>query len=720
MTRAWFDPLSPVETGDGPVAAMEEPLARALGVADGTVVALGAEGRRALARARVGGGPGGGVGLDRQTRSVLRPFPYEPVDLSPVSPAAAERVTVSATCTGGALDALLSRGLQGSWPVHTGTVLAEASADHGGSPATAVVVEVYPPEAVLAPSTEVVLDPRSGEVHGNGHTHGGRPVAAGEGAGAEPGFDAVGGLGPQIAAVRELVELPLLRPEVYAGMGIAPPRGVLFVGPPGTGKTLTARAVATEVEAAFYRVSGPEIVGSYSGQTEENLRRLFAEAQRSAPSVILVDEIDAIAPSRRMASTMSDTRSVGQLLALMDGLRSAGGVVVVGTTNQVESIDPALRRPGRFDRELHFPTPGAAERREILRVHVRAMPLSREAVAVLPEVASAAHGFVGADLMELAREAGLRALRRRASLSGGPARLGTGPVVVEGEDLRAALAAVRPAALRQSLVTESTARMSDIGGYEEVKARLCDLARLALDGSAGRTIGVLLEGPPGTGKTLLAQAVAVELGVNLVVVRGPEVYSQWLGESEEAVRRVFAVARRSAPVVVVMDQLDALAPRRESSGGDPTRASQRVVGQLLAEMDGGEPLGRVFVVGVTTRGEDVDPAVLRPGRIGLRLEVALPGAEDRRPILEMVVSRVGGSTSSWGPGDLERVVEASEGLSGADISFAGDLAVLARQRRRSQGPLGVEDFEEGLAMLLGSRSPAPRAGAAGHSNSHML
>lgn len=670
---AWFDPLAAPPAPDGPQVQMGPSTAEALGLEAGAVVRLSSGGRTAVARVVLDTAPAGAVSVDAATRSDLRPFPYDPVEIAAVDLPEAVTVTVAGHTGGDRLDGAVQRALAGRWPVKIGASIDAHESD------SLRVVGADPPEAVLGPATEVIVDPHAAQAHGGGfadHTHGG-PAAAGGRSGLA--FDDVGGLAAQIAAVRELVELPLVRPDVYERLGVTAPRGVLFCGPPGTGKTLTARAVANEVDARFYRISGPEVVGSYSGQTEENLRRLFAEAERTAPSVILVDEIDALAPSRRIASTLSDTRSVGQLLALMDGLREAAGVVVIGTTNQVEALDPALRRPGRFDRELYFPTPSEDERLAILRVHLRRMPLSRAAAAAVPEVARAAYGFVGADLMELAREAALGALRR---MSNGGEPLGADPssLVVEEEDLRAALGTVRPAALRQSLLTESTARMSDLGGLEAVKRRLRDIAQLALRSQGGRLLGVLLEGPPGTGKSSLAHALAAELGINLMVVRGPELYSQWLGESEEGVRRVFSVARRTAPVVLVLDQLDVLAPSREVSGGDPTRASQRVVGQLLSELDADRISAAVMVIGITSRPEDVDPALLRPGRLGLRVSVGLPDPAERRAILNVLATRYA-DAETWAPGDADALVAATEGLSGADIRYAFELAALAGEGR---------------------------------------
>src|SRR5439155_10737125 len=364
------------------------------------------------------------------------------------------------------------------------------------------------------------------------------------------------------------------------------------------------------------------------------------------PAIIFVDELDAIAPLRRMASTLSDSRAVTQLLALMDGLRRAEGVMVVGTTNRIEVIDPALRRAGRFDREIYFPTPTAAARQEILRVHTREMPLTAEAAAVLPAMAQRAYGYVGADLMELAREAGLNALRRAAATFLDSPSAASYPaaddLVVVPADFESALRGVRPASLREALLSYPDVTWEDVGGLAHVKQRLRDLierplrhpalfARLGL----ATNLGVLLHGPPRTGKTLLAKTITRESGVNFIAIQGPELFSQWLCESEEMVRHVFNVARRAAPCIVFFDQLDTVAPRRGVEDHEGTRAPQRMVNQLLSELDGMEPLSQVIVVGATNHVAVVDPAALRPGRFGVHLHVGLPSAADRAEILRV-------------------------------------------------------------------------------------
>jgi transitional endoplasmic reticulum ATPase len=501
-------------------------------------------------------------------------------------------------------------------------------------------------------------------------------------------FEDVGGLDAQIREVREFVELPLVFPQVYRQLGISPPRGVIFYGAPGTGKTLLARSVANEINAALFYINGPEIVGTYSGETEANLRRVFAEASLKPPAIIFVDELDAIAPARRMASSHSDARAVTQLLALLDGLKHAEGVLVIGTTNRLEAIDPALRRAGRFDREIYFATPSAEAREQILRVQTREMPLDDEALRLLPRIAEQAYGFVGADLMELSREAGLNALRRASrqfvespSLSSYPSAQ---DLVVHPGDFDAALTSVRPAAMRESLISFPAVTWNDIGGLDFVKARLRDLVEKPLRrpdvfarAGLSSNLGVLLYGPPGTGKTLLAKAIAREAGINFLPIQGPELFSQWLGESEESVRHIFNVARRASPCIIFFDQLDSVMPKRSDLEHEGTRAPQRVVNQLLAELDGMEPRSQVVVIGATNRLTMVDPAALRPGRFGIHLHVGLPDDTARADILRIHLR--GAHIDPATPLDelVSGLAGQADGLTGADLEFICQTAKLA-------------------------------------------
>ena len=488
-------------------------------------------------------------------------------------------------------------------------------------------------------------------------------------------FEDVGGLGRQIKLVRELAQLPLKFPHVYRQLGINPPRGIILYGPPGSGKTHLARAVANEIEARFYYINGPEIVGTYAGETEGNLRRIFGEAAHHAPSIVFIDELDALAPKRGETGTHSDVRAVTQLLSLMDGLTRVDSVIVIGTTNRIDSVDAAFRRPGRFDREIFVGPPDVQGRREILEIQTREMPLTDDGQACLDDVARRTHGFVGADLMELCRNAGLSALRRSTLNLEDPKaafRVDMTNLCVDRQDFEAAMSQVRPSAMRETLISVPDVKWSDIGGLGSVKERLKELMEQPLRNpqllsGMGLTphVGALLYGPPGTGKTLLAKALANECGVNFIAVDGPEIFSKWLGESEEGVRQIFRIARQVAPTVIFFDQLDAITPVRGAHDGSMT--TERVVNQLLAELDGVEQLSGVIVVGATNRIDLVDPSILRPGRFGVHIPVPLPDEADRRAILRI---HLGGIAMERIP-DLDAIVETlasrTAGFSGARL-----------------------------------------------------
>jgi transitional endoplasmic reticulum ATPase len=475
-------------------------------------------------------------------------------------------------------------------------------------------------------------------------------------------YEDIGGLDEELDLVREMIELPLAEPETFTRLGIDPPKGVLLHGPPGTGKTLIARAVANEVDASFISVSGPEIMSKYKGDSEENLRRIFEEAENSAPSIIFFDELDSIAGERDDGGD-AENRVVAQLLTLMDGLDARGDVVVVGATNRVDAIDPALRRGGRFDREIEIGVPNERGRREILDVHTRNVPLADD--VDLHRLAGRTHGFVGADLESLVTEAAMTALRR-SRRSESTARDG---LSVTRADVESAMASVEPSAMREYVAEQPTEGFERVGGLDDVKRTLersvtWPLRYAPLFEAAGTAppAGVLLYGPPGTGKTLLARAVAAESGVNFIRVAGPELLDRYVGESEKSVREVFERARQTAPSILFFDEIDAIATDRDRSGDSDV--TERVVSQLLTELDGLADHPNVVVLAATNRKAALDPALLRPGRLESHVEVPAPDAAARRAILAVHTS----DKPLADDVDLDGVVEGTDGYSGADLA----------------------------------------------------
>ena len=535
-------------------------------------------------------------------------------------------------------------------------------------------------------------------------------------------YEDIGGLGSQIKLIRELVQLPLQFPQVYRQLGINSPRGLILYGPPGSGKTHLARAVANEVDARFYQINGPDVIGTFTGETEGNLRRIFDEAGHHAPSIVFIDELDALAPKRGETGSHSDTRAVTQLLSLMDGLKRVDAVIVIGTTNRVDSVDPAFRRPGRFDREIFVGPPDVAGRREVLEIHSREMPLSTGALDYLDEVAQRTYGFVGADLMELCRDAGLSTLRRSTmNLENHRTAFNISPqdLRVEREDFETALAQVRPSAMRETLISVPDVGWCEIGGLESVKQELQEIVELPLrDPQLFKTMGltphagVLLYGPPGAGKTLLAKAIAKECGVNFLAVDGPELFTKWLGESEEGVRHVFRIARQVAPTVVFFDQLDSIAPIRGGHSGSMT--TERVVNQLLAELDGVEQLSRVIVVGATNRLDLVDPSMLRPGRFGIHLHVPLPDATARKQILRIHLRAEDAEYTPEFDDILDMLTAKTEGFSGAQLrqlcQETKRLAIRSEQYTRAVPPtktFALQAFAATEAVLKGYDTGGP-------------
>ena len=497
-------------------------------------------------------------------------------------------------------------------------------------------------------------------------------------------YDDLGGLKKETQKIREMVELPMRHPELFEKLGIEAPKGVLLYGPPGTGKTLLAKAVAGETNAHFTSLSGPEIMGKYYGESEERLREIFKQAEENTPSIIFIDEIDSIAPKRDEVTGEVEKRIVSQLLTLMDGMKSRGKVVVIAATNRPDSIDPALRRPGRFDREIEIGIPDEEGRFEIMQIHTRGMPVEEK--VNLKEYAKITHGFVGADLESLAKEAAMLSLRRilpeidleQEKISAEILQ----KIKIIDTDFKDALKEVRPSALREVLVQVPNVSWEDVGGLESLKEELREAVEWPLkhkeafeyvDVSPPK--GILLYGPPGTGKTLIAKALAKTTESNFISVKGPELLSKWVGESEKGVREIFRKARQASPCIIFFDEIDALAPRR--SGADSTHVSENVVSQILTEIDGLEELHNVLIIGATNRLDIVDDALLRPGRFDRIIEVPKPAAKGRLHIFEIHTKKKPLDESV----DLNDLVTKTEDFTGAEIAAVCDRAAIAALKR---------------------------------------
>ncbi|RME79614.1 MAG: AAA family ATPase [Methanobacteriota archaeon] len=520
-------------------------------------------------------------------------------------------------------------------------------------------------------------------------------------------YDDIGGLGDELQKIREMVELPLRHPELFQRLGIEPPKGVLLYGPPGTGKTLLAKAVANESDASFYYIGGPEIVSKFVGESEEKLRKIFQEAEEAAPSIIFIDEIDAIAPKREAVTGEVEKRVVSQLLTLMDGLKSRGQVIVIGATNRPDHIDPALRRPGRFDREMEIGVPDKKGRLEILQIHTRNTPLAED--VELKAIANITHGYTGADLLALTKEAALRALRRLLpKIDISEERIPPEvleQLVITREDFIEAMKEIHPSALREVFVERPNVTWEDIGGLENVKDELREAVELPLkkpeifeEAGIRAVKGLLLYGPPGTGKTLLAKAVANESEANFIAVNGPEVLSKWVGESEKAVREIFRKARQAAPSVIFIDEIDAIAPRRGSEEGG-SKVTERVVNTILTEMDGLKAMKGVFVIAATNRADMIDPALLRPGRFDKLIEVPLPDKEARLQILKVHVKNMPLSKDV----DLDEIAGMTDGFSGAELEDltreAGMMLIRERLKSKKKAKITMDHFVEAFRKI---------------------
>ncbi|MFH0897691.1 MAG: CDC48 family AAA ATPase [Candidatus Bathyarchaeota archaeon] len=521
-------------------------------------------------------------------------------------------------------------------------------------------------------------------------------------------YEDVGGLHEEIRRTREMVELPLRHPELFQRLGIEPPKGVLLHGPPGCGKTLLVKAVANESDANFFAINGPEIMSKFYGESEKRLRDIFEKAQQSSPSIIFVDELDAIAPKREDVTGEVERRVVAQLLALMDGLEARGNVIVIGATNRVNAIDPALRRPGRFDREIEIGVPSQQGRLEILQIHTRGMPLAGN--IDLKNLSLRTHGYTGADVAALTREAAMKALRRYLpDIDLVEDRIP--PEILEKmevtlDDFMGAFREVTPTAMREVYIEIPTVYWSDVGGLDDVKQSLKEavewpIKRPEVFSSMGirPPNGVLLYGPPGCGKTLLARAVCTESEANFISIKGPEIFSKWVGESEKAIREIFRKGRMAAPAVIFMDEIDSLVPRR-GGGYSDSGVTERVISQLLTEMDGLESLNNVVVIAATNRPDMLDPALLRPGRFDRLIYVPAPDEGSRIQILNLYVKNIPLSADV----DLTFLNKSTKGYSGADIHAMCNEAAM-NAVRRNEKIVALEDFKKAMEGLGPSITP---------------
>jgi transitional endoplasmic reticulum ATPase len=550
-----------------------------------------------------------------------------------------------------------------------------------------IVASTNPKGAVFIGDTaEVLLNPEAVEIK--------------EEAVPEVTYEDIGGLDKEITKIREMVELPLKHPEVFRRLGIEAPKGVLLHGPPGTGKTLLAKAVANESNSNFSVINGPEIMSKFYGQSEENLRKKFEDAEKNAPAIIFIDEIDSLAPKREEVKGEVERRVVAQLLALMDGLKSRGKVVVIAATNVPNILDPALRRPGRFDREIEIGVPRKEGRLNVLKIHTRNMPLADD--VKLEDIAEITYGFVGADLAALAKEAAMVVLRRllpdlRLQDDKEIPQEILEKMIITQNDFMEALKTVRPSAMREVLVEIPNVKWGDVGGLDEVKQDLIEAVEWPLKHpDAFKNLGVkppkgiLIYGAPGTGKTLLAKAVANESKANFILVKGPELLSKWVGESEKAVREVFKKARQTSPTIIFFDEIDSLAPKRNASSD--THVTERVVNQLLTELDGLEELHNVVVIAATNRPDMIDTGLLRPGRFDRIILTPVPDKKTREKIFEihtkgMPLKEV----------DIKKLIEKTEGYVGADIeAICREAAMLALRKDINSKEVNMKHFEEAL------------------------
>jgi len=523
-------------------------------------------------------------------------------------------------------------------------------------------------------------------------------------------YEDIGGLREEIQRIREMVELPLRHPELFQRLGIEPPRGVFLYGPPGCGKTLLAKAVANESDANFYVISGPEIMSKFYGESEARLREIFQKAHETAPSIVFIDEMDAIAPKREEVTGEVERRVVAQLLSLMDGMGTRGNIIVIGATNRPSAIDPALRRPGRFDREIEIGVPDKKGRNEIVQIHTRNMPLAED--VDIKRLSDITHGYTGADISALSREAAMKALRRympeiNLEEERVPPEI-LDKMVVKEDDFLSAYTEITPTAMREVYVEIPSVHWKEVGGLEEIKNELIQSVEWPLKKpevfkrmGIKPPRGILLYGPPGCGKTLLARAVATESEANFISVKGPEIFSKWVGESEKAIREIFRKARTAAPAIIFFDELDSIIPRR-GAGYSDSGASERVISQLLTEMDGIEALQNVVVIGATNRPDILDPAVMRPGRFDRLIDVPAPDSKALMQIFKIHAHDMPLSADV----DLQEVAVKAKGYSGADVeALCREAAMNALRESIDAKEVTRKDFDKAMGTVRPSINP---------------
>ena len=658
------------------IARIDPKVARQLDLSTGDALEISSMGKKTTVLcwpAREKDTGKGLVRIDGYLRNRLDVGINDSVEIKKVQSKSAEKVTLAPTeplrivGAEGYLQEYLLGGLLSTGDIFPLTIM--------GQRVDLVVISTKPSGPVLMEdSTEVTVSEESDKAI---------QVAKGDGS-PSISYEDIGGIKNEVSRLREMIELPLRHPELFKRLGVEAPKGVLLHGPPGTGKTLVAKAVAHETNANFYTIGGPEIMSKFYGESEERLREIFKKAEENAPAIIFIDEIDSIAPKREEVSGEVERRVVAQLLSLMDGMSSRGKVVVIGATNRINAIDPALRRPGRFDREIEIGVPDKEGRLEILQIHTRGMPLEKD--VDLEVIANMSHGFVGADLQAVAKEAGIRALRKvlpeiDLTTENIPSDI-LKKIVVTMDDFLSVIKEIEPSALREVFVEIPDVKWNDIGGLADVKQELQEAVEwplkyqgLFLYSDATPPKGILLYGPPGTGKTLMAKAAAHESEANFISIKGPELLSKWVGESEKGVREVFRKARQAAPCLVFFDEIDAIAPNRGGMGSD-SHVTERVISQLLTELDGLEVLSNVIIIAATNRPDIIDAALLRPGRFDRLLYVAPPDKESRIQIFQIHTSKKPLAEDV----KIETLAAQTEGYTGADIAALASAAVMLALR----------------------------------------